>query len=245
MLFQIDDTDVRLAGSMHVVPRGKSIPAWVESTYRWSKVLYLEHNEQALTPRLFLPVDETAEQLLPPDVWQRLTAVWPARFPSLARWKLWMIPSLLALSTVPRDPGVEHRLGQLARNDGRVIKYLETEEELVTLAESIPSSIWLAGINRILENPSAEQQTDVMYEAWMRGDVEKATELFASAQLMKFPIVQSTLIDDRNRLWAQRITALLTLTEPTMIVVGAGHLGGENGLLQLLNDAGCSMSQLA
>ena len=68
MLFQIQDTNIRLAGSMHVVPSGQPIPDWVESAYRWSSALYLEHDEQALTPRMLLPADQTSEQFLPSDV---------------------------------------------------------------------------------------------------------------------------------------------------------------------------------
>jgi uncharacterized protein YbaP (TraB family) len=231
---------------MHVVPRGQPIPDWVESSYRWSKALYLEHDEKALTPRLFLPADQTSKQFLPPDVWQRLTAVWPARFAPLARWKLWMIPPLLALSPTSIDAGVESRLTQLARSEGRSIEYLETDVEFVSLAETIPSSICIAGIIRILEDPSfAGKQTEATYEAWKRGDVEKVGELLASAHLMHFPVVRKALIDDRNDLWLDRILVLLKTAEATMIVVGAGHLGGEKGLLQLLSHTGCTMTQLA
>lgn len=246
MLFQIDGTKTRLAGSMHVLPKGQPIPDWVESNYHWSNSLYLEHDEQAVIPKLFLPADQTSQQFFSPDTWVNLTAAWPAHLGPLTRWKLWMIPPLLALSTVPTDAGVEPRLIQLARADNRPIGYLEAESEFVSFAESIPNSICIAGIERILEDPSfARHQTETMYEAWKQGNVERVTELFASTQLMRFPIVKKALIDDRNSLWLGRITTLLTLPDPTLIVVGGGHLGGENGLLQLLTRAGHSLSQLA
>ena len=90
MLFQIDGTKTRLAGSMHVLPKGQPIPDWVESTYRWSNSLYLEHDEQALIPKLFLPEDQTSRQFFSPDTWASLTAAWPAHLGPPTRWKLWM-----------------------------------------------------------------------------------------------------------------------------------------------------------
>lgn len=51
------------------------------------------------------------------------------------------------------------------------------------------------------------------------------------------PEETAQLIDNRNRNWAQKMQAIMA-TKPTFFAVGAGHLPGERGLLQLLKNAG-------
>ena len=45
------------------------------------------------------------------------------------------------------------------------------------------------------------------------------------------------LIDNRNADWAKKMPAIMA-AKPTFFVVGAGHLPGAKGVLQLLKDAG-------
>ena len=45
------------------------------------------------------------------------------------------------------------------------------------------------------------------------------------------------LIDNRNADWAAKMPAIMA-AKPTFFAVGAGHLAGPKGVLQLLKDAG-------
>ena len=246
MLFQINHTNIRLAGSMHMVPRGRQIPDWVESTYEWCRGLYLEHDARALIPRMLLPPDQTSEHLLPPELWTQLKALWPEELGPLARWKPFMISSLVSLLMTSKEPGVEGRLNQLARLHAKPVRYLETDVEAQSFAEAVPNSLYVEEIRQILENPAnSAQKSDALYEAWNEGNIEKITELLISTQLMNSPLAWKVLIDDRNALWLDRILATLESPQPTMIAVGAAHLGGENGLLQLLERGGYSLGRLA
>jgi uncharacterized protein YbaP (TraB family) len=51
------------------------------------------------------------------------------------------------------------------------------------------------------------------------------------------PEEDATLIANRNADWAQKMPAIMKAT-PTFFVVGAGHLPGDKGVLQLLKTAG-------
>lgn len=239
MLFRIDNTNVRLAGSLHFVPIGMPVPAWVDQTYSWSRNLYLEADAQAAVPLCLLQPGQTSEQLLPPDVWQSLNSVWKPHLGQLSSLKLWTIPPRLALSLISLDPGVEPRLTRLAKRDSRSVQYLETPLEFSGLADSIPGSICIEGIRWVLDHPSApDQQIAALYDSWVAGDLEQLTTIFASTPLMRIPEARNALVIKRNLLWLPRIINLLQTQEPTMIVVGAGHLGGQDGLLRMLESAG-------
>jgi hypothetical protein len=50
-------------------------------------------------------------------------------------------------------------------------------------------------------------------------------------------VIRKYLLDQRNINWIERIHSLAT-NEKTFFAVGAAHLGGEIGILRLLQDAG-------
>jgi hypothetical protein len=53
-----------------------------------------------------------------------------------------------------------------------------------------------------------------------------------------FPTLYHTLVSDRNRRWMPQIERLLAADQDYLVVVGALHLVGDGGLLQLAKAAG-------
>ena len=51
------------------------------------------------------------------------------------------------------------------------------------------------------------------------------------------------LLDSRNRNWVE-IISMNTASIPMFIAVGAGHLGGPNGLIALLRKAGYTLTPI-
>ena len=52
---------------------------------------------------------------------------------------------------------------------------------------------------------------------------------------------QDVLLENRNKNWISKIEAFAK-EQPTFFGVGAGHLVGENGVIQLLREAGYSVT---
>ena len=50
--------------------------------------------------------------------------------------------------------------------------------------------------------------------------------------------LRAAMIDRRNENWVSTIESLLPSSQNTLIVVGAGHLAGDQGLLSLLRRRG-------
>lgn len=57
------------------------------------------------------------------------------------------------------------------------------------------------------------------------------------------PGEMEALIDNRNKAWAEKMPAIMS-EAPTLFVVGAGHLPGDNGLLNLLQQQGYTLEDL-
>jgi uncharacterized protein YbaP (TraB family) len=58
------------------------------------------------------------------------------------------------------------------------------------------------------------------------------------------PELHDALLVQRNLNWIDRIVAYLDDDQDYLIVVGAAHLVGDDGVIKLLSDRGVSLSQL-
>lgn len=76
--------------------------------------------------------------------------------------------------------------------------------------------------------------------AYMKQDLEemyKINEERKGDQCDPLPAEQKAMVDDRNKDWAQKLPTIMK-GNPTFVAVGALHLPGDNGLLNLLKNQG-------
>jgi uncharacterized protein YbaP (TraB family) len=239
MYFQIENSNVRLGGTMHLVPAGKPLADWVTRAYHWSKTLYLEHDVIATLPLLNLPGGETMEARLAPGVWTRLKAAWPPNGPPLANQKPLAIGARIALAGLSLAIGVEPTVTAQAQEDSRSLRYLETPTEFVAHIDNVSDAVWCEGLEWLLRNRNLPAQDfPQIYDAWIAGDVDLVSRRMLRTGLTHLEPVRRAIFDLRNALWLPRVLALLSTREPTLILVGAGHLGGVSGLRALLQGAG-------
>jgi uncharacterized protein YbaP (TraB family) len=83
-----------------------------------------------------------------------------------------------------------------------------------------------------------------MINAWRSGDAEALSDLFVASMREEAPALYDSLLLSRNLRWLPEIEALLTDSPTEFVLVGAAHLVGEQGLLQLLASKGYAVSQL-
>jgi uncharacterized protein len=90
------------------------------------------------------------------------------------------------------------------------------------------------------------QEVDKLVDAWKSGATEKmeSTITRSLAEDKRFYAIYDTLIYKRNRNMAQKIEGYLKTNGTYFVVVGAAHLLGDKGIIQLLKDRGYSVEQL-
>jgi uncharacterized protein YbaP (TraB family) len=90
------------------------------------------------------------------------------------------------------------------------------------------------------------QEVDKLVDAWKSGAVEKmeSTITKSLAEDRRFYTIYDKLIYKRNRNMAQKIDGYLKTNNTYFVVVGAAHLVGDRGIIQLLMDKGYSVEQL-
>jgi len=99
---------------------------------------------------------------------------------------------------------------------------------------------WIvSGIDSVAKNDS---YFDELIQAYLAGDLHQLNKIMTedSPELKKY---EDLFLTNRNANWMPRITTMIN-EKSTFIAVGAGHLTGENGLLQLLINAGYTVTPL-
>ena len=79
--------------------------------------------------------------------------------------------------------------------------------------------------------------------AWKLGDVP-TVERIVQAELKSEPLLYQRLLVDRNRNGLPRIEALFARRGRALVVVGAAHLVGPDGVVQMLKAKGYTVEQL-
>jgi uncharacterized protein YbaP (TraB family) len=139
--------------------------------------------------------------------------------------------------------GVEAQL--IARYADKPRAYFETAEEQFGYLSSQPLDIQVrdfeVGIRRMLEDPGALTR---MAQAWATGDMNEISRVFNEDMRNDSPEMYQTLIILRNNNWIPQIVEALNDDRDAFIAVGAGHMPGESGVIELLRAEGLDVAWL-
>jgi uncharacterized protein YbaP (TraB family) len=80
-------------------------------------------------------------------------------------------------------------------------------------------------------------------DAWKAGAVGMV-EGIVLQDLKSEPQMYERLLVERNRNWSPKVEALFLRPKPSLVIVGAAHLVGADGLLQMLRSKGYRVEQL-
>jgi uncharacterized protein len=165
------------------------------------------------------------------------------------KYKPWLCAATLSgveLSRLGFDPkwGVDGHFFSLAQKEGKELVFLETALSQIKLLSKT-----LSGRQEDLLKQSLKElevigkKSSEIRTAWKRGDVQKM-EALTSLSLREFPEVKEALFTGRNALWVPKIEDLMNKEGDSLVIVGAGHLVGEGGILDLLQKKGYLLTQL-
>ncbi|HTC51346.1 MAG TPA: TraB/GumN family protein [Steroidobacteraceae bacterium] len=136
------------------------------------------------------------------------------------------------------DSGVEEQLVARAHKDGRATAGLETlDEELGQLEHMSPEDQARFLELTLQDLKDTGDETDQMLSAWRSGD-SRALAAQLSDAYQEFPELYRVLVSERNQHWLPQIKGYLAADHNVLIVVGALHVVGKGGLLELLRGAG-------
>jgi uncharacterized protein YbaP (TraB family) len=134
---------------------------------------------------------------------------------------------------------VEGSLMMLSGQQKKKVFGLETVQEQLSVFDAIPYDIQMKELIKTaksnLDNDKAEM--DSMLKIYKSEDINAMVALMKESENEITSRFEGPLLTDRNKKWIPKIETVARET-PTFFGVGAGHLGGENGVIILLKKAG-------
>ncbi len=255
--FAGENASVVLLGSVHMAyPDLYPLRDGIESAFAAADTLVVEidiRGDEALRiQQLFLeagtlPPGQTLQAQLAPDTVAALGEYLAKRGLPLAAFErlqpglVVVTLSTLRLVELGLDPqwGVEQHFLSRLQPDQAVIE-LETAEQQVALLLEFPDADRLLA-QSLKQLEQADSVLEPLYSAWLAGDLEELDRLLLREERAanpEFEPVYERLYDKRNAAMAGRIEAMLRGEGSYFVVVGAGHLVGERGIIRLLSEAG-------
>ncbi len=159
-----------------------------------------------------------------------------------------MVVMMLTLQELTRigvtQEGVDLHYGKLAHRDGKAVDSLETADFqldlIVNLGTGIENELVLYGIKDLHKISEA---FDEMITAWRHGDLDTVEKLFVH-DMAQFPEIYDVMLKERNARWIPQIESMLQTEATEFILVGLGHIPGQDGLIELLKSKGCTIEHI-
>ncbi|HYM43931.1 MAG TPA: TraB/GumN family protein [Steroidobacteraceae bacterium] len=253
---------VYLAGSIHLLRAGDAaLPAAMSRAYADSARLVMEIDlarheplelAQSMLRHGLLPAATSLADVVGAARYQRVTtAAATLGLPAAAldRETPWMVGlqltelEYLHLGFDP-EQGVELQLVRRALADHKPTGGLESIDDELAVFEALLPQEQLRFLDMaIADLGDADSDTSEVLDAWRHGDTQRLGALLAR-EYRSFPTLYRALVSERNRRWLPQIEQLLKQREDCLVVVGALHLIGDGGLLELLRHDGIAAEQL-
>jgi hypothetical protein len=136
----------------------------------------------------------------------------------------------------------------LSKADGKKkIRELESIEYQINLLSNFTDQEQETFLVYTLKDlDTLEQDADRLLRAWTNGDVKTIETIITKAiqEDRKMSSIYEKLVYERNRNITSRIEEFLKTKETHFVVVGAGHLIGKRGIIELLREKGYSLEQM-
>lgn len=256
------DNVIYIGGTVHLLrPGDYPLPEEFEEAYQASSELYFETdigsmNDIAVQTRMLQQLtysdDRTLRTVLNDEAYTALsayTATAGLPIAMLEKFKPGLLVStlqILVFQSMGFTPqGVDAYFHTRAIGDGKAEGQLETVEEQIgfisAMGEGNESEFILVSLKELAETGDVMEE---MIGVWRSGDADGLSELFVEDMKDESPALYDSLLLQRNLKWIPQIERLLQDADTEFVLIGAAHIVGENGLLDLLTQRGYEIEQL-
>ncbi|MDP5151896.1 TraB/GumN family protein [Rheinheimera baltica] len=256
------DDYLYLGGTLHLLPESAfPLPAEFELAYNDADHLV----QEAKLPE---PDDQTAQisminamsygngeklsDKLSPEVYQQLAAYFNQYGIQLSQLEGYK-PSFVSLQMLAIElqklkmtgQGVDSYFDHRAKQDSKSLQYLESIASqmamLSTMGDGYENEFIKLNLSQISEYKT---YFDSMISAWRQGDLQQINSAIVQPVQQMNEQMYQTMLVKRNLAWLPQIEQMFGNQQRELVLVGAGHLAGQDGVLSLLQAAGYELHQL-
>jgi len=250
---------VYLLGSIHFLKKENyPLPAAMEKAFMDTSVVVFEMDMDDagggndLLARGMYPPGRTLSEAIGKKTYERLrqkSAELGLDIRTLANFKPWFVTLTLLslkLQALGFDPayGIDRYLQVRAKKAHKEVLALETLGEQIDVFAGLTDRDQEALVLQTVEDMDAmDEDLGRLVAAWRCGDGTVLTEMMLK-NYGDFPVLYDRLIVRRNLKWMAALDGYLRQGKNFLVVVGAGHLVGADGLVAMLQKKGYKVEQL-
>ena len=221
--------------------------------------LLSQEAQLAMAQAMIAPPDSTLDKLFSPDDYAIIEGVFNKYFgtmgvklsqmnmlkPGAISMQMQAMQALKNFPTFNQSEFIDMAVQTRANELGRPSIGLETVEEQIDLLFNGPLTEQAEGLlDACKKDDLFMVQSSALVEAYMSQDLSKIEKVISDPELGGDDAeAMDALIYDRNRAWAAKLVQMMP-ERACLVCVGAGHLPGTQGLLQLLRDRGYTVEPM-
>lgn len=267
LLWKVSDADnaVYLLGSFHLLkPDDYPLSKDIDAAFDDAKTVVFEVEPASLgTPETAEKFKQAAgyadgrtlSQVLPKaarDRLQKMLSVNGGSIEQVDAVEPWAVTLSLVLGMTQamgfrQDQGLDATLMKRAAEAQKPVAGLETVEDQINALDSMPMNEQVSGLDELLAKPQ-ETLSDLaeMHDWWKRGDLKSLDGKMRMEMKQKTPVSYDLVNVRRNDAWVPKIQQRLAEPGPdnTLIVVGAMHLLGSDGVVDKLRAKGYTVERI-
>ena len=253
---------VYMLGSIHVLrEKDHPLPAIVDIVYDDAEHLIMELDMDDLDPAAMLQNlmsygvlkdGTTLKDLMGPEMYMQAEAAAAEidiPIELLDQSEPWLAAVTVQEMILMRigfkaEYGIEMYLTAKSIADGKPISGLESVEEQLGFLDGLSietQSRWL--LQSIVEGRRLGTLIDELVAAWRKGDVAYLEKELLH-EMDDYQELNQAILVDRNKRWVTPIMDLLQDSDDYLVIVGAAHLVGKDGVPDLLSQHGVRINQL-
>ena len=267
LLWKVSDADnsLYLLGSFHMLkaddyPLAKSTDvAFDDAEQLYFELSPEEMNNPALGQKMaqaaMLPHGKNLQQSVSAETWKKFEAYAAknnlpvANFQGFEPWFVGLILSVTEMQKIGLDAalGLDKHFMDRAAKSGKPGKGLETGDSQIAIFDSMSSlqqEQFL--LDALGDSAEIKAKMDELYATWRKADDKTLFDKMAMEMRKDYPELYQSINPDRNNAWLPKLEALLKAnkSDDILVVVGALHLVGDDGVVKLLKDKGYKIERM-
>ncbi|MDH7452479.1 TraB/GumN family protein [Luteimonas composti] len=164
-------------------------------------------------------------------------------------WFVGLMVTVVEMGKAGLDPtlGLDTHLARRAGETGKATAGLETGVEQIAFLDGMDRAEQLQFLQQALEGAAeGPAEIDKLHSAWRNGDAAALWEGMAADMRREFPDLYRRINVERNAAWVPKLEAKLQAPEgdDVLVVVGALHLLGEDGVVEQLRAKGYEVERI-
>ena len=198
---------------------------------------------------------KTLQQSVSAETWKKFEAYATknnmpvANFQGFEPWFVALILNVTEMQKIGLNPalGLDKHFMERAAKAGKPTKGLETGESQIAIFDGMNVKQQEQFLQEALsETAEMKAKIEELHSTWRKADDKTLFDKMGAEMRKEYPELYESINPARNRLWLPKLEAMLKDNDKddVLIVVGALHLVGKDGVVKMLNDKGYKVERM-